>query len=158
MDEAAKKVALRMVPYGLYVGGAGHEGRVHAFLLSWFSQSSFKPPLVMAAIRHESHAHAMVAAAGVFSVNLLDKGQKDVAASFLKHAVVEGDRLSGHRYQLGKTGCPILDEAAAWLECKVVDRVPRGDHEVFVAQVVEAGVRRPGDALGHADTGWHYGG
>lgn len=158
MDEAAKKTALRMVPYGLYVGGTAHEGRAHAFLLSWFSQASFKPPLVMAGIKQDSKAHDLIARSGAFSVNLLDRDQKPVAASFLKHAELEGDKLNGHRFQLGKNGCPILDEAAAWVECKVVHTFKLGDHSVVVAEVVEAGVRRTTESLGHADTGWHYGG
>lgn len=158
MDEAAKKRALRMVPYGLYIGGAARDGEVHAFLLSWFSQASFKPPLVMMGLRRDGHAHDMVLASGVFSVNLLDKGQKEVAASFLKHAVLEGDKLSGHRFEPGKTGCPVLDEAAAWVECRVVHHWSHGDHTVVVGEVVEAGVRRATDSLSHADTGWHYGG
>lgn len=158
MDDAAKKQALRMLPYGLYVGGCQQDGRVHAFLLSWFSQCSFKPPLVMAGIRRDSQSHAMVLASGVFSVNLLDKGQKPVAQDFLKHARAEGDRLNGHRYHLGKTGCPILEEAAAWLECRVEHDFQHGDHTVVVGEVVEAGVRRPGRALGDEDTGWAYGG
>jgi flavin reductase (DIM6/NTAB) family NADH-FMN oxidoreductase RutF len=158
MDEAAKKTALRMVPYGLYVGGTHDGPQVHAFLLSWFSQCSFKPPLVMAGIKVDSKAHALILRSKTFSVNLLDSSQKMVAASFLKHAVVEGDKLSGHPYQLGKTGCPILDEAAAWVECRVVHHWSHGDHTVMVAEVVEAGVRRATDSLSHADTGWHYGG
>lgn len=158
MDEAAKKQALRMIPYGLYIGGCAEGLRVHAFLLSWLSQCSFKPPLVMAAIKVDSKAHAIVERSGAFSVNLLDPAQKPVAASFLKHAVLEGDKLSGHHYEVGNTGCPILDEAAAWIECRVRDRVKLGDHTVFVAEVVEAGVRRSTRSLAHEDTGWHYGG
>lgn len=158
MDEAAKKQALRMVPYGLYIGGARQGTRVHAFLLSWFSQCSFKPPLVMMGLRKESHAHDMVLREGVFSVNILGSDQKPVAASFLKHAELQGDKLSGHRFDAGKTGCPILEEAAAWVECKVLHTWAHGDHTVVVGEVVEAGVRRTAEALQHRDTGWHYGG
>lgn len=158
VDEAAKKQALRMVPYGLYVGGCAEGLRVHAFLLSWFSQCSFKPPLVMAGIKVDSKAHAIIDRAGLFSVNLLDPGQKEVAASFLRHAVLEGDKLSGHAYTRGVTGCPILEEAAAWIECRVREKVKLGDHTVVVAEVVEAGVRRATRSMSHQDTGWHYAG
>ena len=147
-----------MVPYGLYLGGAVLRGRPHAFLLSWLSQCSFEPPLVMMGLKRDSHAHAMVLEERVFSVNVLDASQKAVAASFLKHADLDGDRLAGHRFQPGKTGCPVFDEAAAWLECKVLHTWEHGDHTVVVGQVVEAGVRRAGRALTHADTPWHYGG
>lgn len=158
MDEAAKKRALRMIPYGLYIAGAHHDGQVHAFLLTWFSQCSFKPPLVMVGLRKDGHAHDMVLQGKVFSVNFLGKDQQPVAASFLRHAVVEGDRISGHKWAPGTTKCPILDEAAAWVECRLLHHASIGDHTVVVGEVVEAGVRRDIPNLTHLDTGWHYGG
>ncbi|HEV8360426.1 MAG TPA: flavin reductase family protein [Candidatus Thermoplasmatota archaeon] len=159
MDEAAKKQALRMLPYGLHIGGAAQGPSVHAFLLSWFSQASFKPPLVMAGLREGTKAHAMVLASRVFSVNLLARTQKEVAASFLHPAVVEGGTINGHGYTRGHaTGCLILDDAPAWLECRVVHDFAYGDHTVLVAEVVEAGVRRVVPALTEQDTGWSYGG
>lgn len=158
MDEAAKKKALRMVPYGLYIAGAWHQGAVHAFLLTWFSQCSFKPPLVMVGVRKDGHAHDMILGSKVFSVNFLGPDQQPLAADFLKHAEVKGDRISGHAWKPGVTRCPVLDEAAAWVECKVVQVTPGGDHTVIVGEVVEAGVRRDVPSLTHTDTGWHYGG
>ena len=47
MDEAAKKTALRYIPYGLFVIGTKDEsGKVNAFAANWLTQASFKPPLV----------------------------------------------------------------------------------------------------------------
>jgi flavin reductase (DIM6/NTAB) family NADH-FMN oxidoreductase RutF len=158
VDEAAKKRALRMIPYGLYVCGARQGDKVHAFLLTWLSQCSFKPPLVMMGLLRTGTSHDMILQERVFSVNFLAKDQKAIAASFLKHAVLEGDRLNGHGFSPGKTGCPILEEAAAFVECRVLHHWSRGDHTVIVGEVVEAGVRRASDNLTHLDTGWHYGG
>jgi len=158
VDEAAKKTALRMVPYGLYIGGATEGGRVHAFLLSWLTQCSFKPPLVAIGLRADGTAHPMILETGVFSVNLLDQDQKPLAADFLKTAVLQDGKLSGHGYARGATGCPILEEAAAWLECRVLHHAPLGDHTLVVGEVVEAGVRRKAESLAHAHTGWHYAG
>jgi flavin reductase (DIM6/NTAB) family NADH-FMN oxidoreductase RutF len=158
VDEAAKRRALRMVPYGLYIGGAREGERVHAFLLTWLSQCSFKPPLVMMGLRRDGTAHDMVVKERVFSVNFLGPDQRPLAADFLKHAELEGDQLSGHRFERGATGCPVLDEAAAWIECRVVHTWSEGDHSVVVGEVVEAGLRRDVRSLTHLDTGWHYGG
>ena len=58
-----------------------------------------------------------------------------------------------------QTGAPLLLELPAWFEAQVTDAVKQGDHTVYVAEVVEAGVRdkaiRP---LQLVDTGWSYGG
>ena len=58
-------------------------------------------------------------------------------------------------------GFPVesLPDLPAWLETRVVDRVTRGDHEVFVCEVVGAGIRRSDFApLLLAATPWSYGG
>ena len=47
MDADAKKTALRMIPYGLYVlTAAGKDGRKSAATVNWVTQASFAPPLV----------------------------------------------------------------------------------------------------------------
>ena len=46
MDPAAKKTALRMIPYGLYVLTAENaDGQTAAATVNWVTQASFEPPL-----------------------------------------------------------------------------------------------------------------
>jgi len=46
MDEDAKKTALRMIPYGLYVLTAEDEDQnISTATVNWVTQASFKPPL-----------------------------------------------------------------------------------------------------------------
>jgi flavin reductase (DIM6/NTAB) family NADH-FMN oxidoreductase RutF len=47
----------------------------------------------------------------------------------------------------------------AWFEARVTDAVKRGDHTVFVGEVVSVGLRSPQvRPLEMWDTGWFYGG
>jgi len=46
MDPNAKKTALRMIPYGLFVLTAAKGDRVSAGTVNWVTQASFAPPLV----------------------------------------------------------------------------------------------------------------
>lgn len=158
MDADAKKFLLRTIPFGLYVAGARDGDRVHAFLLSWFSQCSFSPPLVMAGVKRDGHAHDLIVESGAFSVNFLGKEDAKIARDFLRTAVLKGNTLSGHEFSPGKLGAPILLEAPGYVECKVLHHFERGDHTVVVGEVVEAGLRRKFELLTHADTGWKYGG
>ena len=72
----------------------------------------------------------------------------------------EDRKLHGLPFEPGPvTGAPLLPDLPAWLETRVVDRVTRGDHEVFVCEVVGAGIRRSDFApLLLAATPWSYGG
>ncbi len=47
MDADAKKTALRMIPYGIYVLTAEGSKGVAAATVNWVTQTSFDPPLVV---------------------------------------------------------------------------------------------------------------
>jgi len=160
VNESDRKRALRMITYGLYVLTAAADGEVAAGTVNWLSQASFQPPLVMVGVKRDSHVHALIERSGKFAVNVLAAGQKDVAATFFRPSQVEDGRINGLAFEPGpQSGAPLLLDAPAWFEARVTDTVAHGDHTVFVAEVVEAGVR-DGDArpLVMWDTGWFYGG
>ena len=161
MDEKAKKHALRMIPYGLYVltartGEAGPD--VNAATVSWLSQASFDPPRIIIGLRNDSGIWQRVQDASTFVINILGQGQKGLASDFFRHAELEDGRLSGHAIHTGLTGAPILDEVPAYLECRVLQAVDAGDHTFFLADVVDAGVQNDLPALDLSATGWRYGG
>ena len=57
---------------------------------------------------------------------------------------------------------PYLKQAAAYLECQLVDIIDiGGDHDIVVGEVIGAGVIKPGetsDTLTLPDIGWSYAG
>ena len=144
MDANAKETALRMIPYGLYVLTAEtKDGRVAASTVSWATQTSFDPPLVAIGVKADSGIHALIKESGSFALNVLGKGQQSLAFTFFKALERDGNRIGGESFRRGKTGAPILDSAQAHLECSLVDTVEKGDHSVFVGEVVDAGVATP---------------
>ena len=155
MDPNAKKTALRMIPYGLYVlTGRTGDGRVSAATVNWVTQVSFEPPLVVVGVKADSSAHGVIKEARAFALNILGKGQQGAAFTFFKPAAVEGNTVSGEPFRLGSTGAPLLDNAPAFVECKLVDTVERGDHSVFVGEVVDAGVARAPEGRADDATLW----
>ncbi len=144
MDANAKKTALRMIPYGLYVLTAeSKDGRVTAATVNWVTQASFQPPLVAVAVKADSSAHEIVKGTGAFALNVLTKGQNGMAFTFFKSLERDGDTIGGEAFRKGKTGAPILAKAAAFVECSVVGALEKGDHTLFLGEVVEAGASAP---------------
>lgn len=158
MDPNAKKKALRMLTYGLCVATSRDDSGPAAGTINWISQSSFSPPLVMAAIRAESTLHRAIMASRIFAIHVVGKGQKELAMAFFKGAEPSGDTLNGYRVEAGETGAPLLVDAPAWFECRVVNQVTGGDHTIFVGEVVGAGVRKDELPLSLQETGFNYGG
>jgi flavin reductase (DIM6/NTAB) family NADH-FMN oxidoreductase RutF len=158
MDEKAKKHTLRLIPYGLYVLTVRTEEGVAAATVSWLTQASFKPPRIVVGLRRETTIWQAVRETGAFAVNVLGSDQKALASTFFRHVKPGEDPLHGTLVHEGVTGAPILKDVPAYLECRVVEPIDAGDHTLFLAEVVEAGVHDDRDALKLPDTGWHYGG
>lgn len=141
MNENDKKIALRMIPYGLYILTAETEsGDIAAATVNWVTQTSFAPPMVVVGVKSDSGAHAVIKEAGAFALNILGKDQQAAAYTFFKPAEREGNTISGEAFHSGLTGAPILDSVPAYIECKLVDTVEKGDHSIFIGEVVQAGV------------------
>jgi flavin reductase (DIM6/NTAB) family NADH-FMN oxidoreductase RutF len=160
MDPEVKTRVLRKLTYGMWVLSAAADGEMEASTVTWLSQASFVPPLLMVAIRHETHLRKMVEKSGAFALHLLTASQKELAGAFTLPTVLTPGKIGGVGYQTSKiTGSPILEGFSTWLEAKITDTVKRGDHTVFVAEVVAAEQTDP-DAkpIVLADTPWHYGG
>jgi flavin reductase (DIM6/NTAB) family NADH-FMN oxidoreductase RutF len=152
MDPQAKKTALRMIPYGMYVlTGEATDGRVAAATVTWVTQTSFEPPLVVVGVKADSGAHAIIKEAGAFALNFLGKDQQKTAYAFFKSVEREGNLIAGEAFRSGSSGAPILESCPAFVECTLVETIERGDHSVFVGEVVNAGV--VGESPGRPEEG-----
>lgn len=161
MDEDAKKTLLRSIPYGLYVACTrSPDGDHHAFLLSWVTQASFKPPLVVCCVHTDSTAYQHLTSedGAPLAVNLLTADQQPFATAVLQGASFEDGKVGDETYKEAASGCALIPSTLGALEVAVVDEVAHGDHAVFVCEVTDAHRFREGEPLTHETTGWTYGG
>ncbi len=159
MNETAKKTLLQMIPDALYVLTSQAGGQTAATTITWLTQASFKPPLVVTAIKKDSHTLKIVREAGSFVLNYLGEGQKELAQKFFKHVEPAEGRLAGEKYTASPSlGFPVFPGMAGFLECKTTDVIDRGDHSVVVAEVIEADLGPAPGPLLLSSTGWKYGG
>lgn len=158
MDPETRKKVLRRIVHGVYVMGVRDEAKLNAFTATWVTQVSFEPPLVAVAVRKDSLSYRMLEKSRVFVLNFLGAGQKALAQHFLKPAHLGSDKLAGVPHRAGVTGAPILEEAAAYAECRVKEIHAAGDHSIVVGEVVEVKLQQETEPLTLKETGWHYGG
>ena len=109
-----------------------------------FTSVSLAPPLVLFCAASGSMTGRHILKRGAFAVNILGREQQDLAERFA--ARVDG-RFAGLRSRAGRTGSPILTDGLAFLDCRIADRMVRGDHFLILGEVVEAGVLRAGEPL-----------
>ena len=152
MDADAKKTALRMIPYGIYVLTAkAADGTIAAATVNWVTQTAFEPPLVAIGVKADSGAYGILKETGHFALNMLGKGQQKTAFAFFKPTERDGGTINGHGFTEGTNGAPILDDAHSSVQCRVVDIVeprdpPRGPRQVPGRAVATAPAGRPGEA------------
>ncbi|MGQ0814944.1 MAG: flavin reductase family protein, partial [Gemmatimonadota bacterium] len=120
------------------------EDRICGLTANAVASVSLDPPLVLACIAKNADTHDCIRSAGVFSVNVLRGDQERMARRF---ATFEVDmKFEGLAFHSEHTGAPILDEALAWVDCRVWAAYDAGDHTIFVGEVL-AGDAREGSPL-----------
>lgn len=155
------RLALRSFHHGLHVLTSGQGASAHAATITWAMQISFKPRRVAVGVRKDSHIYSIVQKHGAFALNVVGEGQEALAATFFKYVPANERFFADFPFIDGPaTGAPLLLDAVAWLECRVVEETnAAGDHGLLIADVLAGGVRQtPVRPLSLAATGWSYGG
>jgi flavorubredoxin/flavin reductase (DIM6/NTAB) family NADH-FMN oxidoreductase RutF len=102
------------------------------FLTSWVSQASFNPPGLMVAVGHAQRAGLMIQPGDRFVLNVLREG-RNLRRHFSANA--EGEALNTLSTHVAQNGCLILDEALAYVECTVKERIEAGDRWLVYATI-----------------------
>lgn len=159
MDAKVRQKTLRLLTNGVYVLTSRVNGSSGAATVTWVSQVSFKPPLIMAAVRQESNVFKCLAESRVAALHIVGNGQQDIAHRFIHPTAAGNGTINGEPVVEGTTTAPVLTNLPAHLECQVERIVDTdGDHAVVILRVVEAECREPVRPLTMAETPWQYGG
>jgi flavin reductase (DIM6/NTAB) family NADH-FMN oxidoreductase RutF len=159
MDSKVKQKTLRLFSNGMYVLTSRQGSRPAAATVTWVSQASFKPPLIMAAVRKDSRLFSCLRESRVAALHILDRRQKNLAQKFFTRTRGTADPLNGEPFSEGKTSAPILKNLLAYVECKVVHiQEEHGDHAIVILEVVDAALHKHVRPLTVADSPWEYGG
>ena len=104
-----------------------------------FTSVSLDPPLVLICIDLSSMVLPFIRESGIFAVNILTNEQEALSRCFATSSEERYEHFCHASYHLAATGSPILDEALAFIDSRVVAEYPGGDHVIFVGQVVAMG-------------------
>ncbi len=137
---------MRLYPCGVSVVAADVEGNRIGVTVGSLVSLSLEPPLVGISVGRDLALHELLRAAGAFAVSILRGDQGDVAAHFAR-GMPPIALWSRFDTRVGATGAPLLADALAWLECRVVAEHGVGDHTFFVGEVVALEESEPGPAL-----------
>ena len=158
MDQNLKKQVLRTFTYGLYAVSCSYAGEVNIFTANWLSQISFDPPLVAISIENTSKSLPMILNSRKCTINVFRSGDRELAGKLGKSAIQHPDKLATISFHLGDNGCPILNDALAWVACEIHDTVKAGDSTLVIAEVVGVGMIAEGQSLTMNEAGFRHAG
>ncbi len=109
-----------------------------------FASMSLEPPLVAVALDHRRFIVPTIEAFGRYAVNVLAEDQQWLSDCFAGANVIPSrEAFCGAAWHPGRTGVPLISGTTASLECRVVERIPLGDHLIFVGAVEAVTVSEP---------------
>jgi flavin reductase (DIM6/NTAB) family NADH-FMN oxidoreductase RutF len=141
--------ALGRIPCGLYIVSSLQDGGRLGFVGSLLIQTGFEPPTVCVAIGKGRAALDAVRRTGHFAVSILDAGSQKLMTPFFKPVEPGSSPFDKLATLTAPSGCPVLEEALAWLDCKLTGEHAVGDHIVVFGEVTAGAQQHDGDPSVH---------
>ena len=124
-------------------------GRRNGFIVNSAQRASLVPsiPRISIYVSKTNFSHDLIYSSGVFGLHLLRNDQWDL----IYHLGLQSGR-STHKLSViettdGVTGCPLLTDAIAAFECKVVNAMDTGASTFFLGDVVNVVEGTPGQVM-----------
>ncbi len=130
-----------------------------AMVASWVSQASFSPPGITIAVAKERAVENLLHTGDSFALNILEQNHhQGLLRQFLQSFKPGENRFSDIEIALSPGNQPLLNEALAWLEGRVSQRIECGDHWLIYAEIKHGKViKKDGvTAVHHRKTGANY--
>ncbi len=102
------------------------------FTVNSLTSVSLAPPLVLVCVDHSANILRCFSKNCTFMVNVLSEDQEEISSRFASKAE---DKFAGIAYEAGKLGPPRIQGCLGYLECRITNQYPGGDHVIFIGEV-----------------------
>lgn len=119
----------------MYIATSTHEGAPVGMLASFIEQAGFEPPMVTVAIAPDRIVAKALEAGGKLGINVLDKSSgNDLMKPFFGGG---DDPFANLSVIENEHGVPQLADALAFLVCQFREKLPAGDHTIYLCEVID---------------------
>lgn len=147
------RLGMRSLAGAVCVITSAHAGRRYGMTATSVCSVSAEPPTVLACVNRDASTHDAIDKAGAYCLNVLRAEDSELSNAFSGAQRGESRFRSGAWTRLS-TGAPVLLEALASFDCRVVKRIAHGSHSIFFGKVEQILCGRKGRPLLYADG--HY--
>lgn len=129
---------------GVYIVSSALGAERAGLAAAWVMQSSFKPAMLAVALGPTRRTAELIEKSGKFSIQVLDKKQKEIGELFGYYSSRQVDKFSKVRwFESEKLKLPIVEGAIAYFECELAGRFESGDHMIYNGLVVNHKLLNP---------------
>ncbi|MGQ0633915.1 MAG: flavin reductase family protein [Planctomycetaceae bacterium] len=132
-DSGLQRKIMGRFATGVTVVTTGVEGRHGGLTANAVCSLSLDPPLVLVAVDKKAGSHAELREHRYFALNILALDQQEISQRFAKPGPKD---FTGLKWKTATTGAPIFEGVLGWLDCRVAEILPGGDHDIFVGEIV----------------------
>lgn len=128
------------ISYGLYLVSSGDKEYGNGYVSNTVFQITAQPARFAASCNKDNHTSEVIDKYGCFAVSVLHENtDSEVYGRFGYKSGKDINKMEGMDVKYGQTGAPIvLNDCAAYLEFKVVDKFDVGTHIVYIGELVAA--------------------
>jgi flavin reductase (DIM6/NTAB) family NADH-FMN oxidoreductase RutF len=135
-DLTAIGAAMGRIPSGCAILTVQYAARATGVLVSWIQQASFEPLSVSVCLRTGRPAAELIEGAGRFLLNLVGEDPKAMFRHFGRGFSLEENAFEGIETEPSPYGAKLAG-CIAHLGCQVQQKIAVGDHDLYVATVVQ---------------------
>lgn len=127
------KKTLSKFATGITVVTTSKNSILYGKTINSFSSLSLSPPLVLFSLDIKSSKLNIFKNSEMISINILSKNQKIISDNFAKN----NPKWDEIEYNILKNGNPIIKNCVSNLNCKIINKIKKGDHLIFICKVIK---------------------
>jgi flavin reductase (DIM6/NTAB) family NADH-FMN oxidoreductase RutF len=138
LDSLLQRRILGRFATGITVATTRIGDELHGMTANAVTSLSLDPPLVLLCVDKRAGFLIPLKESKIFALNILGEEHEHHS----RHFAQKGPKaFTDWNAAVGATGAPILKDALAWVDCKVADILPGGDHEIFIGEIISGDCR-----------------
>lgn len=132
--------AVGHIPSGLFIVAVKdpESATIDGYLASWIQQTSFSPLMVSLGIKPGRPAYDLIKSGKPFAINIIGDHDKSYLKHFWKGYDANNNPFNEIPYEIGQHGGVILKQAKSAIECRLVQSLKPGDHDIIFAEVLSS--------------------
>ena len=123
----------------------GDEAECNAITIGWTGTACSDPPTTYISIRPSRYSYQVIRESGEFVINLVTEPlcrAADLCGVISGRDVNKFTKAGLHCARASAVKAPLLDESPVNLECRVLQILPLGSHDMFLAEIAAVDVAK----------------